>query len=374
MHHSVVEQTKLQAGPSRRLYVNGRFLGQPHTGVQRYAMEILRQWDQMLEEREIDGAHNDIVVWTPPGDGGQQPFHNIRVLPVGHLHGNLWEQIDLPRFTSGQRLFNPCNSAPWIKRDGQTVTIHDASVFAFPEAYSWQFRLKHQVLYRRLAETARRIITVSEFSKGELMRWCNIPADRIRVIYSGCEHILAQPADPSILDRFHLAGHRFVLAVGSNSAHKNLAAVLQLPNLLDDKNIHLVIAGGTYARVFQQVHYETSSNVHWLGFVSDPQLRALYEHAAVFVYPSLYEGFGFPALEAMACGCPVVLSGASSLPELGGGAAVYCDPDDARTLASGVLQILGDAKLRTRLVESGRERAREFNWRKSARLTWSALQ
>jgi len=363
-----------RAGAPRTLYVNGRFLTQPRTGVQRYAMELLRQWDQMLAEQEIDGAHNDIVVLTPSGSSGQQPFRNIKQLPVGHLQGNLWEQIDLPRFASGQRLFNPCNSAPWIKRDGQMVTIHDASVFAVPEAYSLQFRLKHRLLYGRLAATARPIITVSDFSKRELMRWCKIAADRIRIIYSGCEHILSEPADPGILDRLHLGGHRFVLAVGSNSVHKNLAAVLQLSDRLARQDIHLVIAGGTYARVFRHVRYETPANVHWAGFVTDPQLRALYERAAVFVYPSFYEGFGFPALEAMACGCAVVLSNAASLPELGGTSAIYCDPTDPRTLARGVDAILENAALRSRLMTAGLERAKEFNWRKSARQTWSALQ
>ena len=365
---------KQRAGAPRTLYVNGRFLTQPGTGVQRYAMELLREWDQMLSEQEIDGAHDAVVVLTPPDPGRQRPFRNIQLLPVGKLRGNLWEQIDLPQSTGGQRLFNPCNSAPWIKRHGQMVTIHDASVFAVPEAYSLQFRLKHRLLYERLASTARPIITVSDFSKRELMRWCKITTDRIRVIYSGCEHILSEPADPSILDRLPLGGHRFVLAVGSNSAHKNLAAVLQLADHLARQDIHLVIAGGTYARVFRSVHYEARANVHWAGFVTDPQLRALYEGAEVFVYPSLYEGFGFPALEAMACGCAVVLSNTASLPELGGTAAIYCDPADPRTVVDGVETILGDAVLRSRLTTAGLERARGFNWRKSARETWDALK
>ena len=98
-----VNQMKHDAGATRTLYVNGRFLVQPRTGVQRYARELLREWDQMLEEGEIDGARNDIVLLTPPGDIGKQPLRNIKQLPVGHLRGNLWEQIDLPRFVDGRR-------------------------------------------------------------------------------------------------------------------------------------------------------------------------------------------------------------------------------------------------------------------------------
>jgi glycosyltransferase involved in cell wall biosynthesis len=357
----------------RRLYVNGRFLSQPRTGVQRYASELLRQWDHMLIEGEIDPASNEIVILTPRGGPETQSFERITVRPIGTLKGNLWEQIDLPRFTGGRRLLNPCNSGPWIKRYGQAVTVHDASVFAVPQAYSLLFRVKHQVLYRRFAKTAAPIITVSEFSKGELMRWCRMPPERLRVIYSGGEHILEQPADSSALDRFNLAHRPYVLAVGSNSTHKNLAAVLQLPDLLNDVDFSLVIVGGTYGRVFQQVRYETSGNVHWLGFVTDAELRALYERASVLVYPSFYEGFGFPALEAMTCGCPVVLSNAASLPEIGGTAALYCDPKDVHSLAGAVRRIVEDGALRRQLVSRGLEQARLFSWRSSARHTWDAL-
>ncbi len=361
------------AGPTT-LYVNGRFLSQPRTGVQRYATELVRQWDQMLGDGDLEAGRDEIVVLTPPGADEKHALENIRVQVVGRLGGNLWEQIDLPRFAAGHRLFNPCNIAPWIRRGSQIVTIHDASVFAVPEAYSLLFRLKHRVLYRRFAETATCIITVSEFSKRELVRWCHIPADRISVIYSGCEHILAQPADYGIFERLHVGSRPYILAVGSNSAHKNLAAVLQLPDLLKEAGLDLLIAGGTYGRVFQQTRYETHSNVRWLGFVTDAGLRALYERAAVFAYPSFYEGFGFPALEAMACSCPVILSNAASLPEIGGTAALYCDPADPRTLASAVRVVIADTEKRRDLVARGLERAREFNWRRSARLTWAALQ
>jgi glycosyltransferase involved in cell wall biosynthesis len=355
------------------LYVNGRILGQPPNGVQRYAMEILRQWDRLLSAGEIDAAHHEIVVLTPPGEAGNQQFQNIRIQAVGRLRGNLWEQIDLPRYVAGKLLFNPCNSGPWIKPGSQIVTIHDASVFAVPYAYSLPYRLKHRLLYRRFADTAKTIITVSEFSKKELIRWCNIPSERIKVIYSGCEHILSEPADRGILRRERVGQRPYVFAVGSHSAHKNVAAVLELADMLDRMGHDLVIAGGSYARVFRAVHYQTPASVHWLGFVTNAELRALYEQASLFVFPSLYEGFGFPPLEAMACGCPVLLSRAASLPELGGESALYCDPSDPRTLASGVRAILGDAELRSRLVKAGHERAKEFTWLKSARETWRAM-
>jgi glycosyltransferase involved in cell wall biosynthesis len=326
----------------------------------------------MIEQGEIEVSRHEIEVLTPRDETHSNRFKHISVRPTGRLRGNLWEQAELPHFAPG-RLFNPCNSGPWIKRNGQAVTIHDASVFAVPGAYSSLFRLKHRLLYRRFAQTAEPIITVSEFSRAELARWCGIRPERVRVIYSAGEHILQQAADLSTYDRLNLGNNPYILAVGSNSAHKNLATVLQLPGLLADLDLSLVIAGGTYAKVFQRVQYEESRNVHWLGYVTDAELRALYERACVFVYPSRYEGFGFPALEAMNCGCPVVLANAASLPEIGGNAALYCNPMDAPSLAIAVRKIAEDSALRSHLVSRGLEQASRFNWRKSARRTWDAL-
>jgi glycosyltransferase involved in cell wall biosynthesis len=358
----------------RPLYVNGRFLGQPRAGVQRYATELLRQWDRMLEQGELEAGRDEIVVLTPPGQAAASPFKNINIKAVGNLHGNSWEQIELPQFSADHILFNPCNSAPWLNRGALTVTIHDASVFAVPYAYNFLYRLKHRLLYRRFATTARTILTVSEFSKEELIRRCNMPADRIRVIYSGCEHILDQPADLDILRREGLGERPYILAVGGHSVHKNVAAVLQAAEHLRDQNLDFVIAGGVPSRVFQAVHYEVPAHVRWIGSMTDPELRALYEGAALLIFPSLYEGFGFPVLEAMACGCPVVLSSAASLPELGGSAAQYFDPLDIPGLVSSVQAVLTDANLRARMVAAGREQARRFNWEQSARQTWDALR
>ncbi len=206
------------------LYVNGRFLGQPPNGVRRYALELVAHWDQMLQAGELDAGRVEIVLLTPHGNGKPYSFKKIRTQAIGRLRGNLWEQIDLPRFVGHHALFSPCNSAPWIKREGQVVTIHDASVFAVPQAYGLLYRLKHRVLYRRLAATRQKIITVSEFSKGELIRWCNFSPENIRVIHSGCEHILDEPADRGVLQRNGLGDRPFVLGVGGHSVHKNLAA------------------------------------------------------------------------------------------------------------------------------------------------------
>ncbi len=143
--------------------------------------------------------------------------------------------------------------------------------------------------------------------------------------------------------------------------------------MLDSLGLDLVIAGGNYAHVFQPVQYPRVAGVHWVGFMTDAELRALYERAALFVFPSRYEGFGFPPLEAMACGCPVVMSNRASLPEVGGESALYCDPDEPGALIDAVQSILADSKLRSRLVAAGRKRAKQFTWRESAKRTWQEI-
>jgi glycosyltransferase involved in cell wall biosynthesis len=335
---------------------------------------LLHQWDRMLAEGELDAKPAPVVVLTP-GAGAEKPrFENIPIHAVGQLSGNLWEQVDLPRAAAGHRLFNPCNSAPWIKSRGQVVTIHDGAIFAVPDAYSFAYRLKHRLLYRRFATAASAIITVSEFSKRELVRWCAISPARIKVTYPGCEHILSRPPDPGILERGGLRKRPFVLAMGSHSLHKNVAAVLELQPLLRRLGLDLAVVGSHGGKVFRSVRYEQTHSVHWLGSVSDRELRCLYEHAALFVFPSLYEGFGLPPLEAMACGCPVVLSNAASLPEIGGPDALYCDPRDRDSIAESVEAALSDTALRERLMRMGRRRARQFNWRDCALQTWRLLQ
>ncbi|GAA5182533.1 hypothetical protein GCM10025771_32040 [Niveibacterium umoris] len=213
---------------------------------------------------------------------------------------------------------------------------------------------------------SRRIITVSEFSKGELTRRFGIPAKKIDVVIEGGEHILRVPADVGAIARFGLADRPFVLAVSSMAAHKNFRLVLDTIAKLDDPPFDIAIAGGANARVFGSAGLVHSDRVKWLGYVSDGELRALYEGAMCFVFPSLYEGFGIPPLEAMTCGCPVVAARAASIPEVCGDAAVFFDPHNADELAAQLVRVAGDADLRAELVAKGRVQAAKFSWEAAA--------
>ena len=150
------------------LFINGRFLTQPGTGVQRYAREIVANFDALLDNNEL-AQEVCLRCLVPRGTTHGAPWRNITIEGVGINHGNLWEQIDLPIYLKGGFLFSPANSGPVLYRN-QAITFHDASVFAIPNAYSFWFRLKHKLIFVRLAQLTKIIFTVSKFSQGELSR------------------------------------------------------------------------------------------------------------------------------------------------------------------------------------------------------------
>ncbi len=354
------------------ILINGRVLELPVTGVQRYSREVLRALDDLLASGWIDRGRYQLVCLVSRAARDVPGWKWIRVATVGHLTGNLWEQVDLPRIARGRLCFSPANAGPYFL-PGQVATLHDVSVFAFPQAYSLPFRWKHRILYNRLGQTARMILTVSEFSKRELVRWCGIPAARIGVIPEGREHILRAPADPTVFERLQIGPKPYFLCVGSNSPHKNISVVLEALARLEHTDFEVIIAGGDFARVFQTRTHSLPENARRVGYLRDSELRALYQRAAGFIFPSLYEGFGLPPLEAMTCGCPVLCSNASSLPEVGGDAVRYFNPEDAGELARQMEQLASDPSLRAVLREKGNRQAERFSWERTAQATWEAL-
>jgi glycosyltransferase involved in cell wall biosynthesis len=348
----------------KQVCINGRFLTQAMTGVQRYAWEMVRSLDRRLSaEPEIRGRYSFTLV-TPRDCTFTASLQHIPVVPCGRLTGQAWEQWELPRHARHRLIVNLCNTAP-VSAPGM-VTIHDASVYAVPETYSVAFRLWYRVLLPVLGRRAQLILTVSEFSRSELVQRAGIPREKTRVVPPGADHMLRTPADCGIFARLPVEGGRYILAVGSRSPHKNLDAVVRAVSLLGSSGLPLVAAGGSNSRVFRQGPATPEHAFYSAGYVTDSELRALYEHAACFVYPSLYEGFGLPPLEAMSCGAPTVVSRAASLPEVCGDAALYCDPLDPESIAQQVRHLLDDPSQRAELRERGLARARGFTWDRSA--------
>jgi glycosyltransferase involved in cell wall biosynthesis len=348
-----------------RALVNGRFLGQRITGAQRYARELLAAMDACLQAEPALRQRISLTVLVPRGTR-PPPLQVTTVREIGRLQGHAWEQLELPWHARGSVLLSLCNTAP-LAGQNMVATILDASVYAVPGAYSRAFRSWYRVMIPVVGRRSRRVITISQFSRRELERYAGLNAGKISVVHGSGEHILAIPVDERILDRLDLRARPYVLGVSSRSSHKNVSRVAQAVGLLPSEGFDVVFAGGDNPRVFSDSAGPSSQRVRLTGYVSDGELRALYQHAACFVYPSLYEGFGLPPLEAMTCGCPTIVSRSASLPEICGDAALYCDPADAGDIARRIGDVMASQALREDLRHRGLKQAVRFRWNDAAR-------
>lgn len=339
-----------------KYYINGRFLTQRITGVQRYAHEMTLALDQLLQERTSD--QNEYTILAPKNVIDTLPCKRIQFKVCGHLTGHLWEQIELPYYAKAGYLLNFCNCAPLIKKD-QAVTIHDAAIAAFPSAYSWKFRLWYRIMYTVLGKRLNTIFTVSNFSRNELNKYFGIPKEKIHVTYNGVEHLKDIQPDDKILAKIP---KDYVLAVSSQNPTKNFKLVLEAAEQLPEVNF--VIAGGSNAKVFTGEEEKVMANVHYVGYVSDQELVSLYRHAKAFVYPSLYEGFGIPPLEALLNGCPVIVSDRASLPEICGDTVEYCDAKNNKSIVTKLTNVVSNEKpIMQHIKNQIQER---YSWKKSA--------
>ncbi len=345
----------------KRIIFNGRFLSQSITGVQRYAYELLKSIDDMLENTNTP---INFEVLIPKNVVDPPKFNNIEVRKVGKLTGHLWEQIELPLYTKGILLINLCNISPLLKFN-QICTIHDAAVFA-TDQYKFLFRIWYKTIYHSNRWKNNRIITVSDFSKRELVKYCGFPDEAINVIYEGRNHMLDIKEDDSILQENQLTKGNYVLAVSSMSPNKNFKNIMNALEKIDDPDIEFVICGGTNPKVFSNLEIEKNKKLKYLGYVSDSQLKSLYKNAGCFLYPSFYEGFGLPPLEAITCGCPIILSNTSSLPEIFSNSAEYCDPNDASEIAEKILLLMHDSNLNRNSRNYAMDYSQKFDWKNTA--------
>lgn len=357
----------------RRVVINGRFLSQPVTGVQRFAREVVRALDDLIEHEEIDRRKYQFSIAIPSGfEPDLLPLH-IPVRVVGMGRGQLWEQSSLALHEPAALLLCLGNLGP-LFRNHQVVVLHDASVFAVPSAYSFAFRNWYRINIRRLGRCARRVITPSRFSATELAYYADISADKFTVVHLGADHLDTVEPDVTVFAR-HQIQEPYILAVSSEAPHKNLGALVHALPLLRQTVPHLdvVSVGGTFPAIFAG-QKDLSKQIRRIGYTRDAELKALYQRARCFVYPSWYEGFGLPPLEAMRAGCPVVVSRAASLPEICADGALYFEPNNPATLASAASRLILDAGLRESMRAAGQRRAAEFSWRNTARQLFAVLQ
>lgn len=281
---------------------------------------------------------------------------------------HLWEQIILPLAARDGLLVNLSGSAPW-RAKRQLALMHDAAVFDHPDAYTGMFVWWYRKLFHRLARCGARLLTVSAFSRTRLAAGLSVSPSRIGLLPNGADHLDEVRPDDSVLARHGLQAGRFLLAVASANPTKNLQAlVAAFARLPVDPALRLVLVGGANRQVFAGDAMAYPPGVVHIGYQDDAALKSLYRHAIALVFPSLYEGFGLPPLEAMACGCPVAAGFAAAIPEVCGEAALYFDPHSVDAIAEALQRLLDDVDLRERLRRAGLERASAFRWSDSARV------
>lgn len=350
--------------------INGRFLAQPLTGVQRYAREIVRAMDQLLSEGMPLARDLDIEIVAPP-DADLTPFSAICSRRIGRLCGHAWEQLVLPCGTR-DGLLSFCNTGPVAARK-QIVCIHDVNTMAMPKSYSVPFRALYRLLLPALGRVAQTIATVSDYSAGELVRFGICGPDKIVVAPDGHEHALRWQARHSAATQA-VAGPNTIVMVGSPAPHKNAALILGLAERLSAAGLRLAVVGVSDARVFNAATPRLiASNVAWLGRLSDEEISALLRDSMCLAFPSFVEGFGLPPLEAMAIGCPVIVSDRASLPEICGEAALYASPEAADQWIEQFRRLHGTPGLRKQMIGRGKTQASRFRWQASAELFLRAM-
>jgi glycosyltransferase involved in cell wall biosynthesis len=334
---------------SLRVAINGRAAVRAQIGgVERYAREMVLRLPRLRPRR--------YRVIQPPA-------------ALAHRSGHLWEQATLPIQAARCALvYSPANLAPVVS-GRNVVVIHDAAALRYPEAYSRFYVGYQRLLLPALARRARLVITVSEFSRRELAETLDVPAERTVVIPEGVDERFGPQADAALAVARYRLERPYVLAVGTISARKNLALLEPAVRALAERGVDLVVAGSDrgYLR-------SPPVSLRRLGYVPDEYLPGLYVGARALAMPSLYEGFGLPCLEAMACGTPVVAARSGALPETVGDAGLLVDGGDRDAFAEALVEAACDDQVRAHLGDAGSRRAHEFSWNRTAALTDAAIE
>ena len=338
------------------IFINSRFLTQNISGVQRYAEQMCLSLKKL---------RNDIVCVAPHDIKRQEAAEALDVQCIGRNRGHLWEQLDLPLYLRRRGkplLISISSTGPMFYRN-QVATHHDINYVRYPQSYTRVFRLAYRTITPVLASRARTVITCSNFSRGEISRFYGIDEGKFLVlpaaVSEGFKARLPQAEGP-----------RYLLAVSSPAAHKNfnrmIEAFLSLRGF-PDLQLHIV---GAATHIFANPDLQRLAcrdpRIRFLGRLSDAELIEQYQGATAFVFPSLYEGFGIPPLEAQACGCPVVAANAASIPEVLQASALYFDPLDVRHMAAAMQRVLTDQPLREALRLHGLNNVERFSWDLSA--------
>jgi glycosyltransferase involved in cell wall biosynthesis len=356
-----------------KIIINESYLDKKLTGIPRMGYEIIKK---LLN-------YDDVYLLSSTNN---HHFTEDKVLTTGKSNDNykLVNLFNKQRYINNidrnDKLLHLGSMLP-VKKQNMFLTLHDMSVFDHPEWFKPSFVWQNKIMIRHILKYAKKIFTISEFSKNRIIKHLKIDENSIVVIQCGVSKIFSPKSENSIneIRRKYNLPQNYILFLSSLEPRKNIKNLLKAWSAIDKdkKNKYgLVIAGGK-GKVFSDINisnagYDTS-DIIYTGYFDDKELPILYSGARGFIYPSFYEGFGIPPLEAMACGTPTIVSDTTSLPEVVGEASLFINPYDVKTIVDAIQIIINDKNKRTELSKRGILQAKKFNWSNAARKIYNTI-
>lgn len=367
-----------------RIGVNVHLLSTTHTGIQHYIRAL-------VPELVAQATSHDMVLYGEPSQLPVCAGERVRWVSASRplrsgVQRVLWEQTMLPRLLRRDRVdvfFSPAFILPMCWGGAGVVTVHDLNFEVSPETIHPIRRAYLRRITRRSVHRARKVIAISQSTASDIVRLYGVPDEKIAVIPYGLDAIFtpdnARALEPMVRQRYPLP-ERFLLFVGTLEPRKNLPRLLEAYALARQHADlpPLVLAGAPgwqHERILAQAReLGVGSHIVFAGYIPREHLPGVYAAASALLYPSLYEGFGLPPLEAMGCGTPVLVSNTSAMPEVVGDGGVLVDPRDVQQIAEGIVRMTQDEVLRQEIAERGLERAKRFRWEEAARRTLGVLE
>ena len=330
--------------------INGKFLSQRVSGVQRFAREIVAELDAIVEK--------DTFELVAPVNAQNIPeLKNIKVVLSSHKASIVWEQFWLPFYIKKKKGIglHLCHVAPILKPD--IVCIHDANVVSNPRWFSKKVYLWYFLVDFFCARFAKRILTVSCFSKKELQKHLKIEKKDIKVLIEGWQHLNRTQSDSKTVSRYGLCKKGFYFSLGTQAQYKNMKWVYDYA--LQHPNEKFAISGSSNGKIFRKETSKMPDNICFLGYLSDEEVKSLMQNCKAFLFPSFYEGFGIPPLEALSVGCPIVVSDIPVMHEIFGKTAHYIDPNNS---------VVDLDDLIAKPIESPKQVLEKYSWKIAAKM------
>lgn len=355
-----------------------RHFGQPG-GIGVYTVNLLNS----LLEIDRDNFYH-LLFQKKEQLGHFAKYSNVKEHLLSAWNIIAWDQLSVPLLARREKidlLYNPKIALPLLTRRKTVGIIHGCEQLAVPSAYLWYDRIYFMLADRLYFAKADAVITTTQIGAKEAVRYMKVNERKIHVVnmaYNESCRLLENHEKSAIKEKYRLPD-KFLLFVGGINPVKNLTNIIKAYHLLLDKIPHKLVVVGFWRWKYSEVtslikDLNLQNRVIFTDYIPDKEIPAIYNLADVFVFPSLYEGFGLPTLEAMACGCPVVSTVTGCTPEVAGDAAVLVDPYDVQQIADGILKILADDNLRADLVRKGLSRVRHFSWNRCATETLKVFE